>query len=99
MPIQSQLALVRRDYSVNPWRLIVRDADGRERQLSDVSFPRKRDGVPVLQALQALQVPWDQPVATWSDDVYTQVQTIVEQVPSRQWLEQLRGEQRCPGRR
>ena len=64
-----QWTLRKRDYSVNPWRLGFLDSAGDFHEYwyanCPMSFPRKRDGLPTLAAIQALQVDWTQDARTW----------------------------------
>ncbi len=72
------LHLERRSYSWHPWR-IVHTPSGKE--LADASFLRKRDGVPVLAALLALDAPWDVPWSEWPAEVLEAARVIVAACP------------------
>ena len=78
------LTLRKLGYSVHPWRLGLRHADGRFQELAHCTFPRKRDAVPVLAALEALGLDWTVPPDTWPGDVRAQVEALVEQMPGWQ---------------
>ena len=75
--------------SVHPWRLGVLHADGRWQALEHFTFPRKRDAVPVLAALQALGVDWAVPPAQWPAAVYDAVCALQEATPG--WAVHQRG--------
>jgi hypothetical protein len=59
------LALVKRSYSLHPWRIVIQRPEGALVELPHCAFARKRDGVPTLTALQALDVPWHAPFDDW----------------------------------
>jgi len=75
------LELRKLSYCVWPWRIGVVFADGRFVEIAHASFPRKRDGLPVLAQLQALQAPWHQPWTEWPADVLAQARAIIQATP------------------
>ena len=79
-----ELALRKTTFSRDPWRIGLVQADGRWQPLQHLHWPRKRDALPTLAALQALAVPWDEPVAQWPEAVRTAVQALVRQAPGWQ---------------
>jgi len=68
-------------YSVHPWRIGLLHADGRFEAIPHLTFARKRDAVPVLAALQALDVDWRAHPATWTTEVWEAVSALVEDAP------------------
>ena len=83
------LTLRKTSASVHPWRLGLEHAGGRFQALEHFSFPRKRDAVPVLAALQALAVDWAVPPAQWPADVYDAVCALQQATPG--WAVHQRG--------
>lgn len=83
------LEIRRLGYSVHPWRIGLLHAGGRFQALAHCTFPRRRDAVPVLQALAALRLDWTVPPGAWPDAVRAQVEALVEATPG--WQVHLRG--------
>jgi hypothetical protein len=71
-------------YSVHPWRIGLLHADGRFEAIPHLTFARKRDAVPVLAALQALDVDWRVSPDTWTTTVREAVHALVETAPGWQ---------------
>lgn len=78
------LTLKKTTHSVHPWRIGLRHADGRFEAIPHLTWARKRDAVPVLAALLALDVDWSTSPDTWPQAVWEAVQALVEAAPGWQ---------------
>lgn len=92
-----ELTIKRLNYSHNPWRIGL-ETPGGVRVIAEMSFARKRDAVPILEALQALNAPWGEPPETWPRAVLEAARAIKASVPSVLQLERMRQEAIAPGR-
>ena len=83
------LTLRKTTHSVHPWRLGLLHADGRWQAIEHLTFPRKKDAVPALAALELLACPWDVPPAQWQGAVRAQAVALTRQAPG--WAVHARG--------
>ena len=75
------LTLHKTTHSVHPWRIGLRHADGRFEAIPHLTFARKRDAVPVLEALQVLTLDWDLHPQAWTTAVWDAVHALIEASP------------------
>ena len=86
-------------YSRAPWRIGLVHDDGRFQALTDCCFDRKKDAVPVLAALAALDAPWQVPPEQWSEALREQATALLHQTPGYQsWLAAVQRGPQAPGR-
>jgi len=86
-------------YSRAPWRLGLVHDDGHFQELAHCCFERKRDAVPVLAALQALDAPWQVPPEQWPEALREHAAEILHQTPGYQsWLAAVQRGPQAPGR-
>ena len=86
-------------YSCAPWRIGLVHDDGRFQELAHGCFDRKKDAVPVLAALAALDAPWQVPPEQWSEALREQATALLHQTPGYQsWLAAVQRGPQAPGR-
>lgn len=79
------LILIKRGYSRAPWRIEVQRADGQCISIPYCWFDRKRDGLPFLQRLQALEgIAWEAETDTWPEAHLAAVRAIIHEMPGYQ---------------
>ena len=93
------LILYRFPYSHSPWRLAWQDPQAlclpTEIRQDGAWWPRKRDGLAVLHALQALDLEWSRPQA-WTDVARAAVSSILKPLveAEAQVLQRIQAKQR-----
>jgi hypothetical protein len=86
-------------YSRAPWRIGLVHDDGRFQELAHCCFDRKRDAVPVLAALQALDAPWHVPPEQGPAALREHATALLHQTPGSQtWLAAVQRGPQAPGR-
>jgi hypothetical protein len=92
------LAVRKLTYSRAPWRIGLVHDDGRFQAITDCCFERKRDAVPVLAALQALDAPWQVPPEQWPEALRQQATALLHQTPGYQsWRAAVQRGPQAPG--
>jgi hypothetical protein len=82
------LTLRRTSHAVHPWRLGVQDGP-QWWGLPEFTFPRKREAVAMLRALEALDVDWTVPPDQWPDATWDAVCALQRTTPG--WAVHQRG--------
>ena len=90
------LAIRKLGYSRCTWRIVLVHPEGHQQEIAHLYFDRKRDALPVLQALDALGLDWHQHDA-WTEEERAAMWAIVQGTEGYQrWAALAYGPARAP---